>query len=255
MLRIDPTHVQSIDDRRDALVLPDAPEAIRYAVEHWVAAAQVFIAKKGRFAVALSGGSTPNAIYQMLATPPYCRQIDWKKVFLFWSDERSVPSDHKDSNYHAAMIHGFSHLPLDPAKVFRMEADGQIDRGAEKYEAIIRKTLGPALFDMVMLGVGIDGHTASLFPNTQALHVKDRLVVANHIASANTWRMTLTVPCINQSEQSVFYMFGAAKQTIVRNVLTSPSHSLWPASQIGTFDRKSLWILDAAAAQLLLRAP
>ncbi|MBF8263262.1 MAG: pgl [Parachlamydiales bacterium] len=253
MLTINPGQIQSIDDRRDAVILSTMEEATRYAVEHWVRLAKASIAERGRFAVALSGGSTPNAIYKMLASPPYSHKIDWSKVFLFWSDERSVSPDHPDSNYRTAMTHGFSHLPLFPAQIFRMEAEKEIARSAEKYESAIRKTLGPTLFDLVMLGLGEDGHTASLFPNTTALQENDRWVVANDVPEKKSGRMTLTIPCINQSWQSVFYVFGAAKQTIAHNVLRAPRISPWPASQIGTPERKSLWIMDAAAAASLLR--
>lgn len=255
MLTIDSSKIQNVDDRRDAAVLSNVEEAIRFAAGHWVEAAKFSIAKRGRFAVALSGGSTPNAIYKTLAAPPFSCQVDWQKVFLFWSDERPVAPDHEDSNFRAAMSHGFSRLPLIGAQIFRMEAEKEIDRNAEKYEAAIRKTLGPDLFDLVMLGLGEDGHTASLFPNTAAIHAGRKLVAANWIAEKNSWRMTLTTPCINQSRQAVFYVFGSDKQTIANRVLRASKISPWPASRIGTSKRKALWIMDAQAAALLLKLP
>jgi 6-phosphogluconolactonase len=134
-----------------------------------------------------------------------------------------------------------------------MEAEKEIERAAEEYEALIRKNLGLTLFDLVMLGLGEDGHTASLFPDTDALQTTDRLVVANHVPEKKTWRMTLTVHCINQSERAVFYALGNTKKAIVSHVLRASRMSPWPASQIGTVERKALWIVDANAAALLMK--
>ena len=211
------------------------------------------IRERSRFAVALSGGSTPHAIYQLLATDAYAKEIDWSKVYLFWSDERPEPPEHPNSNFYAAMTHGISRLPIPKNQIFRMEAEKEIERAAEEYEALIRKTLGLRLFDLVMLGLGEDGHTASLFPGTSALKSADRLVVANHVPEKKSWRMTLTIDCINQSERAVFYVLGSAKETIVNNVLRAERISQWPASQIGTSERKALWIIDDSAAKFLLR--
>jgi 6-phosphogluconolactonase len=253
MLTIDPNKIQNVDDRRDAAVAGNNEATIRFAVEHWILTAQKAIADRSRFAVALSGGSTPHAIYQMLSSEEYMKRLDWSKVYLFWSDERSVPPEHPDSNYHSAMSHGLSRLPILPAQIFRMEAEKEIERAAEEYEALLRKILGLRLFDLVMLGVGEDGHTASLFPDTPALKATGRLVVANHVLEKKTWRMTLTIECINQSECAVVYAMGSAKETIVANVLQAPRFSSWPVSQIGTLERKALWILDESAARFLLR--
>jgi 6-phosphogluconolactonase len=253
MLMIDPGKIQTVDDRRDVAIPGNNEATIRFAVEHWIKTAKTAINERSRFAVALSGGSTPNTIYQMLSSETYAKQLDWSKVYLFWSDERSAPPEHPNSNFYAAMTHGLAHLPIPKNQIFRMEAEKEIERAAQEYEALIRKTLGLRLFDLVMLGVGEDGHTASLFPNTSALKPTDRLVVANHVLEKKTWRMTLTIESINQSERAVFYALGSAKQTIVGNVLQSERSSPWPASRIGTIERKALWIIDESAASLLLR--
>jgi 6-phosphogluconolactonase len=126
-----------------------------------------------------------------------------------------------------------------------MRAEENLEQMAKSYEEEIRRNLDKHLFDLVMLGLGEDGHTASLFPNTPALSIEDRLVVPNH---AKTWRMTLTFPCINQSSRIALYALGAAKQNIVPQVLGAAILSPWPASRIGTPERKALWILDRAAA-------
>jgi 6-phosphogluconolactonase len=252
MLTIDSKHIQSIDNRRNIAIPGDWEETVRFAADYWIETAQRSIETRGRFAVALSGGTTPNAIYQMLSSPFYVKQLDWSKVCLFWSDERSVAPEDPQSNFHSAMIHGIMQLPLSEDQIFRMAGEKELSRSADEYEALIRKILGSSLFDLVMLGVGEDGHTASLFPDTEALVAHDRLVVPNHIPDKMTWRLTLTVECINQSSLAIIYAFGSAKQSIVRDCLTAPAISSWPASRIGTTDRKALWIIDYNAAQQLL---
>lgn len=231
-------NIKEFDNRRDVLFAKTTNEAVRFAADHWIKTAQRAIAKKGSFSVALSGGSTPKTLYELL-TSFYADQLDWSKVLLFWSDERAVPPSHPESNYYMAMESGFSKLPV---QIFRMMAEREIEANAKKYDALIREKLGPSLFDLVMLGVGEDGHTASLFPNTEALKITDALVAANFIPEKKCWRMTLTFPCINQSQQAVFYALGASKRSIVQAILNTPFDSPYPASLIGTSERKALWI-------------
>ncbi len=236
--------LKSWDERRDYYVAESEKETIGFAVEHWVHSAQRAIQQRGRFAVALSGGSTPKAIYERLAH----EKLDGSKIWLFWSDERAVPPDHPDSNYRMAMESGLKNLLIPPSQIFRMVAEKEIEKNSLDYQEKITRILGKHLFDLVMLGVGEDGHTASLFPNTSALAVEDRLVIPNFIEEKKSWRMTLTFPCINQSFHSVIYAIGRSKSLIVPKVLNAPILSPFPASRIGTFDKKSLWILDSQAA-------
>ncbi len=237
--------LKSWDARRDYIIPGNTEETIDFAAGHWVHSAQRAIQQRGRFAVALSGGSTPKAIYELLALKA---RLDFSKVWLFWSDERSVPPDHPDSNYRLAMESAFSKLPIPQSQIFRMHAEKQIEKNALDYEEKIRYHLGKNLFDLVMLGVGEDGHTASLFPNTKALEVKDRLVIENYIPEKKSWRMTLTFSCINQSQHSAIYAIGQNKQLIVPKVLEAAIESDFPASRIGTPKNKALWILDLDAA-------
>lgn len=238
--------LKSWDTRRDLYVGGNAQEAIAFAVEHFVHAAQRSILQRGRFAVALSGGSTPKVVYQQLIEQP----LEWSKIWLFWSDERAVPPDHPDSNYRMAMEF-FKKVPIPASQVFRMQAESDIEQGALDYEEKVKHVLGKSLFDLVLLGVGEDGHTASLFPHTKALLEEDRLVVANHVPDKKCWRMTLTFSCINQSHHSAFYALGKSKKLIIPKVLTAPIDSEFPASRIGTPEHKALWILDEDAAELL----
>ena len=254
MLRIDPHEIQSFDERRDIAIPGDAPTTLHFAAEHWVKTAEEAIAKRSRFCVALSGGATPNAIYQLLSKKPFASRIDWSKVFLFWSDERAVPPDHPDSNYFNAMKNGLAHLPIPSHQIFRMQAESpHLDHQAAAYEKILHTTLDIHLFDLVMLGVGEDGHTASLFPNTAALSVQKKLVVANYLPDKKIFRMTLTFECIEKSRLAVIYAFGIAKKSIINQVLHAPAHSEYPSSRIGTKSHKCLWIIDKDAATHLIK--
>lgn len=234
------------DATRELLIGTTKENTLDLAEKHWVDTAQKAIQEHNLFAVALSGGSTPNALYARLAKRT---DLPWKKILLFWGDERAVPHDHPESNYSMAMHAGLSAVAL-PENTFPMPIENDLTAAASTYESLIREKL-PHLFDLVMLGVGEDGHTASLFPNTKALQETTRLVVANHVPQKNTWRITLTFPAIQQSQKSVFYALGKAKETILPDVLQRTSITPYPSSYIGTTKSKALWILDAEASSKL----
>ncbi|MBI3508368.1 MAG: 6-phosphogluconolactonase [Chlamydiia bacterium] len=242
--------IHSWDERRDLAIGANTEETIAFAAENWIHQAQKSIQQRARFAVALAGGSTPKAIYQKVTASS---AVDWEKVWLFWSDERSCPPDHPDSNYRMAMDSGFSRVPIPPQQIFRMKAERDIEKNAADYEELIRHHLGKHLFDLVMLGVGEDGHTASLFPDTQALAIEEQLVAANFVPKLKTHRMTLTFPCILESTKTAIYALGAPKQAILPQVLNAAIRSSWPASRLGTPEKKALWILDPDAAAHLQR--
>ncbi|MBM3184224.1 MAG: 6-phosphogluconolactonase [Chlamydiae bacterium] len=239
------SEIHSWDERRDLIVCGTEEETIRFAVEHWIHSAKRSIQQRGRFAVALSGGSTPKAIYAALVKE---KEMPWGQVFLFWSDERCVPSDHPDSNYRMAMENGFKHLPIPKAQIFRIRTELEPSAAAKNYEEIIHHTLGKDFFDLVMLGMGEDGHTASLFPNTPALQIENELVFAQIVPDKKNPRITLTFPCINQSHHIAIYAIGPKKASMVQAVLDAPILSQYPASRIGTPEHKALWILDHEAA-------
>jgi len=239
--------LKSWDERRDYVVGGNAKQTIDFAVEHWIHCAERAIQQRGRFAVALSGGSTPKAIYERLGK----EKLDGAKIWLFWSDERAVAPDHPDSNYRMAMESGLRQLNIPQSQIFRMVAEKEIEKNASDYEEKIRHYLGKHLFDLVMLGVGEDGHTASLFPHSPALEETERLVVANPISEKKSWRMTLTFTCIHQSFHSVVYAIGSSKSMIVPKILDAAILSQFPASRIGTPKQKALWILDEDAAKNL----
>lgn len=242
--------IQPWDERRNLICLEEADKAVAFAAEHWVHAAERAIQRHGRFAVALSGGSTPKAIYQILLAK-HKTSLDWSKVWVFWGDERAVAPSSPESNYHMAMEHGFSKLPIPPGQIFRMKAEAHIEQAAKDYEDIVQRKLGNELFDLVMLGVGADGHVASLFPNSPALKEEQKLVVATRMPDTGQARMSLTFPCILQSHETMVIAIGAGKEAIVPLVLEAAISSPFPASKIGTAEHKALWILDKAAARMI----
>jgi len=234
-----------IDERRRLEIVGDKEATTKFCVDHWVSAAKGAIDDHDAFYVALSGGSTPKVIFESLKN----LSLPWEKIHLFWSDERSVPPDDPSSNYKMAMDAGLKGRVPD-SQIHRMCAEGDIEQGAIDYERAIKTTLAGRPFDLVMLGMGDDGHTASLFPGTAALQEKNRLVVANHVPQKETHRMTMTFPCINSALNIAIYVLGASKEEMLPRVLSCDDLAL-PASHVGTKERPALWIADQSAANKL----
>ena len=240
-------------------VEPDAGVLARRAAQYFVEMAGEAVAAYGRARIAISGGSTPKATFQLLADPaqPWRNRMPWDRLDLYWVDERAVPPDHADSNYRMTREALLDHVPLRPDQIHRMEGELEPEAAAARYESELRSSFRlegaeSPRFDLVALGMGDDGHTASLFPHTQALHETSRLVTANHVPQKDAWRITLTWPVIDHASSVFFLIAGADKALILNEVLTGPrdperlpSQLIWPASGILTF------ILDKAAAALL----
>jgi 6-phosphogluconolactonase len=240
------------------LRFPDAEAVSRAAAEAFAARAAQAVAARGRFAVLLSGGSTPRRMYQLLADPPLRDRVDWGRVEVFWGDERPVPPDHPDSNYRMAYEALLSKVPVPPAQVHRMEA-GRADRdaAAREYQAAIARAFGvpdsgqPPAFDLALLGLGPDGHTASLFPGTAALHEKGRWVVVNHVPRLATDRMTVTAPVLNRAREVLFLVAGADKVEPLAEVLEGPRDPERLPAQLIQPEGRLGWFVDAAAAARL----
>ena len=247
------SHFFSWDERRDVAQPGNSEETLVFAVNHFIKCAKNVLETDRLFSVALSGGSTPQKIFENLSSQEYSKQLDWTQILLFWSDERAVPSTHRESNFRMAMEAGLKRLPIPENHIFRMQAECHIQANAQAYQKTIQDRLSPHGLDLIMLGVGKDGHTASLFPGTKALKEKVALVVANEIPQKKTWRMTLTYPCINQANQIAIYAFGSSKAKIVEKVFLDSTSMLYPVSLIGTPQNKALWILDAEAAERLIQ--
>lgn len=220
------------------------------------AAAEEAVRARGRFTLALSGGSTPARLYARLASPPFSSRMDWSRVDLFWGDERCVPPDHPDSNYRLAFGHLLSRVPIPPAQIHRMRGeDPDPDGAAEAYSHELERAfaLGPGerpRFDLILLGMGADGHAASLFPGSPALDEATRLVVAVRAASLRVPRLTLTLPVLNAAARVVFLVSGEEKAEMLRKVLRSGASRDRPASLIRPADGP-LWLADRAAAAAL----
>jgi 6-phosphogluconolactonase len=228
------------------------------AAEQFTAAAVEAVAARGVFSMALSGGSTPAGLYTLLATGPGSRsRIPWDRTQIFWSDERHVPPDSPESNYRMAYDTLLSRVPLRPEQVHRIEGeDRDASAAAARYEQELRSVVGgrasvPRL-DLVLLGVGADGHTASLFPGSLALAEERRLVVSNWVEPLKAHRITMTLPMINAPRLVAFLVTGREKAAIVRDVLQpSPVTPLHPARRVTPVDGRVSWFLDAAASSLL----
>lgn len=245
-------HFFSWDERRDIASPGDKETTLAFAAHHFINCGKEAIKSHKFFTVALSGGSTPKAIFEKLSSTDYAGELDWSKVLLFWSDERSVPPTDPESNFRIAMDAGLKTLSIPQEHVFRMEGEENIEANAQAYEEKIQEILGPRPFDLVMLGMGEDGHTASLFPGTKALDEKTAFVVANEVPQKKTWRMTLTYPCINRAKNIVLYVLGNSKAPTIKQVFLEKHDPPYPVSLIGSPGNKALWIVDLEAARPLL---
>jgi 6-phosphogluconolactonase len=224
-------------------IWPEGAALFRRAVEIWQEQAAAAIRQRGRFTVALAGGNTPRKLYAALTQTP---GIPWQQTWLFWGDERYVPPDHPESNYGMVRRILLETVGVPASQVFPMPTQaGDPLRDAAEYEATLRRVFGneyPA-FDLIWLGVGEDGHTASLFPGTAALQVQHRWVTVGQ--KGEEPRLTLTYPVLNQAAQVVFLVAGASKAEIVKKALTTEAHL--PCQSVNPRGRL-LWLLDAAAA-------
>lgn len=245
--------IKSFDERRDLIILNSLEDAITFSTNQFIEIAQKAIDAKGKFFVALSGGSTPIAIYKKLSEPAYKDKLDWSAVHVFWSDERFVSHIHPESNFLSAFQAGLSFLPLNAANVHPIPTEGNPETCAKQYEELILNLVPQGRFDLIMLGMGDDGHTASLFPETHALHVTEKLVVSNFVPQKNTWRITFTYLCINQAFHTSIYVLGKGKSNMVNLALNGTyTPDLIPIQSIGTLEHKALWILDQESSKKLL---
>ncbi len=240
-------------------VEPDSAALARRAAQYFVEMAGESVAARGRARIAISGGSTPRAAFALLADrrQPWRSRMPWDKLDLFWVDERCVPPDHPESNFRMTREAMLDHVPLRPEQIHRMEGELTPEVASARYESELRNSFRlegaeSPCFDLIALGMGDDGHTASLFPHTEALHEMARLVTANHVPQKDTWRITLTWPVINHARSVFFLIGGEDKAAVLHEVFTGPrdperlpSQLIWPSGGILTL------ILDKAAAALL----
>jgi len=239
------------------VVCSDAEELNRRAAEQFVRLATESVAATGRFTVALSGGSTPRALYSLLAGETFQPLVPWSKVYFFWGDERCVPPDHPESNYGMARVTMLERVPVPTENVYRVPTEnGNAQRVAAEYERILRIFFGfnegqQPRFDLILLGLGEDGHTASLFPGTTALE-ETGTVTSNDIQRLETPRITLTLPAMNEAAHIVFLVSGSSKALVLKEVLEGQDQpTRFPAQSIQPVQGELLFLVDRAAASEL----
>ena len=274
------------ESKPEIVILPDRAALARDAATRFVALARESIQTRGRFAVALSGGSTPRELYARLATPEFASQVDWACTHFFWGDERAVPPDHPDSNFKMANDVLLSRVNVPAQNIHRIRAELPAEDAAREYEGELREFFNSPLslraaerqsnpqstleiatspnasrllamtgtpwFDLILLGLGANGHTASLFPHTRVLRESQRWVAAEYINEVKMWRITLTAPVINAAANILWLVTGMDKAETVHAVLRGAYRpDDLPAQLIRPANSKCVWLLDAAAASRL----
>ena len=230
----------------EAIVFADEGSLIAGAADFIAASAMEAIAARGSFAVALSGGNTPKPVYQRLASAA----IDWARVHVFFSDERCVPPRDTRSNCHMARAALLDHVKIPAGNVHRMRGEDPPEAAAEAYAADLRSALGDdGRLDLVLLGLGQDAHTASLFPGLAAVTETERTVMASYVEYVGMWRLTMTPPAINAARRVAFLVSGADKAGVLHRVLHGPRQPVvLPAQAIRPKERPAIWLIDAGAA-------
>jgi 6-phosphogluconolactonase len=249
--------------RRTVHVLPDAAAVQRAAAQELAARTDVAARARGAAFVALSGGSTPRGLHALLADPagPFLAQVPWERLHVFWGDERCVPPDHPDSNYRMARETLLDHVPVPSGQVHRMAGENpEPSRAADRYAGELREAFerhrrlegGWPRFDVVLLGMGADGHTASLFPGTDAIHETVRTVAAVWVPKLGVHRITLTPPVLNRADTVLFLVTGADKAEALAAVLEGPAQpDVLPSQVVQPVAGGAIWLVDAAAGARL----
>ncbi|MFO7742974.1 MAG: 6-phosphogluconolactonase [Anaerolineae bacterium] len=240
-------------------IITSADCLARVAADRFVALASAAVAERGRFAVALSGGSTPRPAYALLGHEPLAEEplaghplagkVDWARVDVFWGDERCVPPDHPDSNYRMARRILLDRIPIPGENVHRIRGELPPQEAAAAYQLELQTGLGgDGRFDLILLGIGPDGHTASLFPGTPAIGERERSVVAVYVKKLDAWRVTLTLAAINAARHVIFLVAGAEKADVLARVRGGEP---LPAAMVRPADGQLTWLVDRDAAARL----
>ncbi len=242
-------------------IYPNMDALARSAAELFISLANTVIEKRNLFSIALSGGSTPQSLYALLASAAYRKQVDWSKVQVFWGDERYVPADHPDSNYLKAQQTLLSKIPIPTENIHRVPTElTPPERAAEAYEEELlayfsacpdEQERNQASFDLVLLGMGDDGHTASLFPGSPAIREQTRWVAAQYVDKLAAWQITLTPAILNRASNILFIISGSDKSTTLQRVVYgSYQPERYPAQIIQPTDGNLVWMVDEDAAML-----
>lgn len=242
----------STEGERDVQILSDLEAISHEAASLFVSASRDSIATRKKFAVAISGGSTPRRLYTLLSSSPYCDQVDWHNVHFFWADERCVPKEDEESNFKVAFDRLLSKVPVLDGNIHRINGEEEPEKAARDYEADIREFFGVSgfpVFDLVLLGMGEDGHTASLFPDSKSLEETARLAVPVYLEKDNRSRITLTLPVLNNATQILFLVAGSSKAAVLSEILSDGEKKKeFPAGRIRPVQGKVTWLIDREAA-------
>jgi 6-phosphogluconolactonase len=246
----------AIERVSDLLVAADPTALAQEAAKQILTIAEEAVTRRGSFSVVLAGGSTPRRLYSLLAAEPYCTHVPWSNTHLFWGDERAVPPEHPDSNFGMAKVALLRHVPIPANRVHRMPAErADLDAAAAEYENEIARTFAvrpsdePPAFDLVLLGLGTDGHTASLFPHTPAIRETRQWVVSHYVSQLKASRLTLTAPILNRAATILFLVSGIEKATALQAIFEGPSDpERLPAQLIRPVTGRLVWLTDRAAA-------
>jgi 6-phosphogluconolactonase len=239
--------------KADIRIFKDSDALSKAATDIFIQAAKHALETRGRFLVALSGGSTPSGLFQLLANEPYRSEMDWKKSFVFWGDERCVPPDDAGSNYHQAYEILLKHVPLPKENILRVQGELQPEQASDAYAQTLKDFADPGLgwprFDLVLLGMGDDGHTASLFPGSPVEANSPTLAVTGHYQGRPAKRVTLTPLVFNSARKVLFLVTGQDKAVTLSRVLSDVlNQKQYPAQRIHPTDGQVIWLVDEAAA-------
>jgi 6-phosphogluconolactonase len=241
--------------RIEIRVFPDLESLSHEAVHIFVETSRQLISERKSFSVAISGGSTPRMLYTLLGSDQYRDTVDWKRIHVFWADERCVPPEHRDSNFRHAFESFLSKVPVPDKNIHRIRGEKGPEQGAQEYENELRRHFGMEgfpVFDLVLLGLGEEGHTASLFPDSTALNATVRLAVPAYRDRPDHNRVTLTLPVLSNALHAVFMVSGISKSRAIANILMmEQNRDRYPVEPIQSAGRNVTWLLDTEAAALL----
>lgn len=232
-------------------VLPDPAGVADAAAEHVLQLARGAVSATGVFSMALAGGNTPRLLYQKLAFEPLMNQMPWANVHVYFGDERCVPPTHPDSNFRMASETLLDLVPIPPGNIHRMRGEIEPQAAAIEYGQLLKQTFGDGGLDLAILGMGEDGHTASLFPGSPALDEMEHRCLGVYVEQVKAWRLTLSAAFLNRSKEILFLVTGASKAPTLHEVLEGErdSHRL-PVQLVAPTDGRVVWLLDAAAAEM-----
>jgi len=238
----------------DVCLLSDPEEVGLRAASIFRDLSKIAVASKGRFNVAVSGGSTPLRLYEILGST-LRKDVPWDRTEIFWADERCVPPDHGDSNYKGVQDALLSRIDIPAANIHRIKGEMSSEEGAREYEEELKRYFtnsGSYAFDLVILGLGEDGHTASLFPESAALAEKERFAINVYVEKLRSWRITLTIPVLNNSSNILFLVTGLRKACILKEILGGSGNSQkYPAGLISPVAGEVTWLIDKEASSRL----